>query len=150
MSTRRELPRYEGCFVCGDPAVNPRSLQLRSYAEDGEVKAEFMPQAEHAGYPDIVHGGILASLLDEVSIWAASLSAQSFCVTRELTTKFLKPVRPGERLFLAAKVIERGRLLTVEARIENAQGEAMARSMGRFFPAFKEEWERQVSNLQQG
>ena len=60
MSKRIELPRYERCFVCGEPAVNSKSLKLRSYLEDGEVKAVFVPQAEHVGYPEIVHGGILA------------------------------------------------------------------------------------------
>lgn len=144
MAKRSELPRYEGCFVCGDPSSNPSSLQLRSYLEDGEVKAVFVPRVEQAGYPGIVHGGILVSLLDEVSIWAASIAADCFCVTREFKVRFLKPARPGDRLSLAAKVTGYGRLLTVEAVIENAQGERIARSIGRFFPAFKEEWEKRV------
>jgi uncharacterized protein (TIGR00369 family) len=144
MSKRRDLPRYEGCFVCGDPAVNRCSLELRVYWEDGEVKAVFVPGEEHLGYPGIVHGGILVSLLDEVSIWAASIAAQCFCVTRELRTKFLVPARPGESLSLVARVTERGQLLTVEATMENSRGEAIARSTGRFFPAFKEEWEQRV------
>lgn len=144
MAKRIELPRYEGCFVCGDPATNPQSLQLHSYLEDGQVKAVFVPEAEHAGYPDIVHGGILVSLLDEVSIWAASIAADCFCVTREFKVKFLRAARPGETLSLAAHVTEKGRLLTVEAVIEDDQGEMIARGTGRFFPAFKEEWEQQV------
>ena len=139
-----ELPRYEGCFVCGDPAANRCSLELCSYWENGEVKAAFVPKEEHSGYLDIVHGGILVSLLDEVSIWAASIAAQCFCVTRELRTKFLAPARLGEALSLAARVTERGRLLTVEAVMENSRGEVIARSVGRFFPAFQEEWERRV------
>ncbi len=119
-------------------------MQLRCYLEDGEVKADFVPRVEHAGYPDIVHGGILVSLLDEISIWAASIAADCFCVTREFKVKFFKPARPGDRLSLAAKVTERGRLLAVQAVIKNAQGDVIARSVGRFFPAFKEEWEQRV------
>jgi uncharacterized protein (TIGR00369 family) len=144
MKSHVELPRFEGCFVCGDPAINPHSLQLHSYFEDGEVKAVFTPKSEHIGYPEIIHGGVLASLLDEVSIWAASAAAQAFCVTRELKTKFLKPARPGEALSLTAKVVGKGKLLTVKALIENPQREVIARSVGRFFPAFEDEWERRV------
>ena len=144
MSKQIELPRYEGCFVCGDPAVNPASLQVHSYFEDGVVKAIFVPKSEHGGYPGIVHGGILVSLLDEISIWAASIAARSFCVTREFTTKFVKTARLGEELSLKARVTEHGRLLTVEARIENSQGKIITRSGGRFYPAFKEEWEKRV------
>jgi uncharacterized protein (TIGR00369 family) len=145
MTKRRELPRYEGCFVCGDPSINPRSLELRSYAEEGMVKALFRPQREHAGYPGMVHGGILVSVLDEISIWAASLAAESFCVTREFRTKFRKPARPGEELSLEAQVTKQhGRLLTVEAKATNLKGEEVACSVGRFFPAFPEEWQKRV------
>ncbi len=144
-----ELPRYEGCFVCGDPARNPHSLQLRSALdpESGTVTATFTPEEAHAGYPEIVHGGIVTALLDEVSIWAASYAAQSFCVTRELRVKFLKPARPGETLQLAAHVVEKKRMIAVEAVAQNAQGELVARSVGKFFPAFPEEWQRRVPRV---
>ncbi len=144
---RIELPRYETCFVCGDPARNPHSLQLRLYLdpESGLVSAAFTPREGHEGYPDVVHGGILASLLDEVSIWAASYAARSFCVTRELRTRFLKAARPGAPLHLSARVSERrGELITVAGTIETAAGEAVARSVGSFFPAYPDEWAERV------
>lgn len=142
-----ELPRYETCFVCGDPARNPHSLRLRSYLdpESGLVSAAFTPREGQEGYPGVVHGGILTSLLDEVSIWAASYAARSFCVTRELRTKFFRAARPGAPLRLSARVTEhRQRLITVVGTIENAAGEAVARSVGRFVPAYPEEWKRRV------
>lgn len=139
-----ELPRYKSCFVCGDPARNPQSLGLRSHLdpESGTVTAVFTPQAHHVGYPDVVHGGILASLLDEVSIWAASFRAEAFCVTRELRVKFAQAARPGESLRLQAEVAEyHPRMITVQASAVRADGgEVVARSLGKFYPAFPEEW----------
>lgn len=139
-----ELPRYKSCFVCGDPDLNPQSLGLRSHLdpESGLVTAVFVPQEHHVGYPDVVHGGILTSLLDEVSIWAASIRAEAFCVTRELRVKFAQAARPGEPLRLRAEVTEfHPPMITVQASIvrENGSG-IVARSLGKFYPAFPEEW----------
>ncbi len=142
-----ELPRYETCFVCGFRERNPIALGLvsRLDVESGVVTAHFTPGREHEGYPEVVHGGILVSLLDEVSIWAASYAAQAFCVTAELHVKFIKPARPGEPLRLEARVEEhRRRLVRVEARAQDAQGRTVARSAGAFVPLFEEEWRRRA------
>lgn len=146
-----ELPRYKSCFVCGDPARNPQSLGLCSYLdpESGVVTAVFTPKEHHVGYPDVVHGGILTGLLDEVSIWAASYRAEAFCVTRELRVKFAQAARPGEPLQLRAEVTGyRPRMITVQASVVRAgegegegEGTVVARSRGKFYPAFPEEWE---------
>lgn len=141
-----ELPRYKSCFVCGDPARNPQSLGLRSRLdpESGAVTAVFTPKEHHVGYPDVVHGGILTALLDEVSIWAASFRAEAFCVTRELRVKFAQAARPGEPLQLRAEVTEyHPRMITVQAsalRAGEGEERVVARSLGRFYPAFPEEW----------
>lgn len=86
----------------------------------------------------------MASLLDEISIWAASYAAEAFCVTRELRTQFLKPARPHQTLSLSAWVVEHDRLMTVEGTIEDNAGEVIARSVGHFYPADEEEWKRRV------
>ena len=54
---------YQGCFVCG--VRNDAGLKLQFRREDDLVVAEFLPQTQFQGFPGVVHGGILASLLDE-------------------------------------------------------------------------------------
>ena len=139
-----ELPRYKSCFVCGDPALNPQSLGLRSHLdpESGVVTAVFIPKEHHVGYPDLVHGGILTGLLDEISIWAASYRAEAFCITRELRIKFAQAARPGEPLRLRAEVTKaHPRWVTVRATAVRAHDDTpVARSLGKFYPAFPEEW----------
>jgi len=143
MDRRMELPRYPGCFVCGDSGENPAALGLRCFFEDGVVQASFVPREEHAGYPGIVHGGILASLLDEVSIWAASMAAQALCVTRSLKVEYLRPAKVGKTVEIRAWVVGReGRFLRVQALVEGPNGEVLARSEGSFFPRFRREWAR--------
>ena len=140
-----KLPGHPGCFVCGDRGENPLTLGLSFVLEDGTVRASFVPQKEHAGYPGIVHGGILVSLLDEASTWAASAAAQAFCVTRSLEVEFLRPARVGKTLEIRAWVAGReGRFLCVQATVEDSNGEVLARSKGSFFPRFRREWTRLV------
>jgi len=55
----RRLPNYSGCYVCGDE--NPRGLNVRFEVEDGTVRTEFVPQADHTGYHGRVHGGVRAA-----------------------------------------------------------------------------------------
>jgi len=138
------LPRFEGCTVCGDPDVNPKSLDLQCYYRDSVVTATFTPSDDEAGFPGTIHGGVLTSLLDEVSVWAASIEADAFCVTRDLRTKYLKPARPGIPLSLEARTTDVGRLITVEAQAFNPGREVVAQSTGRFYPAFKDKWDERV------
>lgn len=53
-----------GCFVCGE--ANPIGLGVRFRLDGETVRAEFTPEARHAGYDGVTHGGIVFSLLDDV------------------------------------------------------------------------------------
>ena len=57
-----QLPYTRDCFVCG--AHNPHGLRLRFRREGDEVRADFTPQPQHAGFRGIVHGGVLATFFD--------------------------------------------------------------------------------------
>lgn len=148
MSHRRELPGYPGCFVCGDRHENPLALGLKFILQDGLVRASFVPQREHAGYPGIVHGGIVASLLDEASSWVASATAQAFCLTRSLEVEFLRPAKVGEPLTVLARVeSQQGRFLEVRAQVEDREGRVLAQSWGSFLPRYRKEWNHLVGPL---
>ena len=59
-----EPKQYPNCFGCG--ADNPIGLRLQYRREGDAVVTEFTPGDEHEGWPDIVHGGIITTLLYEV------------------------------------------------------------------------------------
>ena len=64
MPTRQ--PNAQQCFVCG--LANPFGLKLRFFqASPGEVFANVIIQEAYQGYPGIVHGGIVAAILDEAA-----------------------------------------------------------------------------------
>jgi uncharacterized protein (TIGR00369 family) len=80
------------CFVCG--ANNSIGLHAHFFnLDDGGVCAEFTPRDEHQSYPGRVHGGVVASLLDEAIGRAMQNNhPEIWGVTVELQLKYRKPV----------------------------------------------------------
>src|SRR5512133_3324230 len=84
----KELPHTHSCFVCGD--ANPNGLKLRFETDGKLVKARFVPRAEHAGFRQTVHGGLVATLLDEIMVWACAVQTRRFAFSAELVVRYLK------------------------------------------------------------
>lgn len=106
------------CFGCSPH--NPSGLHLRfKYDEEqDEVWAVVSPPAEHCGYPGILHGGIQATMLDEVGYWAVHQKLGNPAFTTRLELDLLHAVRVPCLIQLRAKVVEvRRRLVSVETRL---------------------------------
>lgn len=103
------------CFGCGDD--NPIGLRLR-FAPSGEgVEASFVPSAEHQGFQDVVHGGIISTVLGEAMAWATAY-AGVWAVTGKMRVRFRQPLRIGEQTIVTARVVAtRGRLVTTAAEL---------------------------------
>ncbi len=91
------------CFVCGPD--NPEGLKIQfHYQENGKkVNATFVPPKKLQGWKDVVHGGIIVTLLDEVMAKAAQKSGYAV-VTGEIQTRFKNPARVLEPLRLEAEI----------------------------------------------
>ena len=90
------------CFVCGDK--NPVGLHVQfSLQKEGKVKAEFIPQKIYQGYKDIIHGGIISTLLDEAMVKAALMNGMP-AVTAEITLRFRNPLFAGEKVLVEAYI----------------------------------------------
>jgi len=129
MSARDARPAVEDdgmCFCCGPR--NPIGLKLTfERLPDGRMRTYWTPRPEHQGFKEIVHGGLVATLMDEVMIrllYALGVRA----VTAELSTRFLRPVRVGKRYRFESRLIEdKGRVVTAEAEgFQDESGERVA------------------------
>ncbi len=130
------MQRYPQCFVCGDQ--NPFGLNVPFYTKDGKVVAEYVAGSHFQGYRNILHGGILSALLDEVMIRAV-LAKGIFSLTSEIRVKFKKIVEIGDKLYLEGRMVEdKGKILLAEGKITNPQNELIAEGEGKFFRAKKE------------
>ena len=142
----REIVKYSGCFICGDK--NPIGLTVRFYEKDGGASAEFVPKEGLEGYQGLLHGGILASLLDEVMIKAVLLK-NVYCVTAELLVRYKKPVKVSERLPLFGYIEkENGRIYTTRGWVKNQKGELVAEGEGKYFVPKPEEVEKLKESLE--
>ena len=78
------------CFGCS--VKNPIGLRLRFSESEQALHARWTPSENYQGYPGILHGGIIASLLDETGGWCVSVKIGTAGVTSEMKTKFIAPV----------------------------------------------------------
>ncbi len=128
-----QLPYTKNCFVCG--AHNPHGLQLRFRRDGDAVLADFTPADHHAGFRGIVHGGIIATALDEAMFWAAATTTKRFCLAAELNVRFLHKVSIGHRYLIVAKLeADRGRLWQSSAELRAATGKVCARATCKQIP----------------
>ncbi len=123
----RKQPNSRMCFVCG--MENPAGLKLSFYeSEPGSAHAQWIAPDQFQGYPGVMHGGIVASLLDEVAGRAIMGGDQpQFMVTVTLDVKYRKPIPVGTSLRLSAQLVkDRGRLAHVHAQLELSDGSVAA------------------------
>lgn len=97
------------CFGCAPD--HPIGFRLRFKREGDEVVTEFTPTERYQGPPSIMHGGLVATLADEIAAWAVILLLEKFGFTGEMTGKLRKPVRIGK------PVIGRGRISKPGSRV---------------------------------
>jgi len=116
------------CFVCG--LENPAGLQLRIYeVEPGVVETTFTAPERFQGYPGVLHGGIVATILDEISGRAlmGDPAAPRFMFTGRLEVKYRRNVPIGKPLRIIGKAgRDRGRMAEGWAGIYDDRGELLA------------------------
>jgi acyl-coenzyme A thioesterase PaaI-like protein len=115
------------CFVCG--LDNPFGLHLKFYETNpGEVTVEFTPPLEYQGYPGVLHGGIVAAILDETA-GRAHMGGfpPRFMFTAKLAVRYRKNVPVGQPLKIVGKAgRDRGRMAESWAGIYGPDGALLA------------------------
>ena len=112
------------CFGCG-PA-NEKGLHIRSFAENGDLVAEWHAEKYHEAFPGMLNGGIIGALLDCHSNWTAAyfmmkrdgLDHVPYTVTAEFHVKLLRPTPTNGPINLRARVVDSSQdRATVEAEL---------------------------------
>ncbi len=131
-----ELPHTSGCLVCGRTNPHGLCLSLHVNPTTSEVTTRFTPKPEHIGFENIIHGGLLATVLDEAMVWAATWSIKRFCLAAELTVRYRSSARPGEPLNVTATIdTARSKLITTTGQIlRPSDNTVIATASGKFIP----------------
>lgn len=104
-------PNSDMCFVCG--RLNPAGLHMQFYDNgENEVTSDYTVASRYQSYPGIVHGGILASMLDEAIGRVAMIGDHHhFMVSVRLQVLYRLPVPVETPLRISARIVRlRGRL----------------------------------------
>jgi len=121
------------CFGCG--CNNPIGLKL-SFTWDGDtLRTEFTPDKAHQGWPGLLHGGILACLLDEAMSNAAYATGNT-CLTASINIRLRQPVKVEESLVVTARITRhRKKLIETAGQVCLKDGTIVAESTAKQFIA---------------
>ena len=119
------------CFGCG--VINPAGLHLEFLiAPDRSVVSLPVVSENFEGYPGYLHGGIIATLLDEAMSKAVRALGQS-AMTRKMEVDYLRPVPSNVQIRIEGRIVRsEHRKYWAEASILNAHGTVLAHGKGLF------------------
>jgi uncharacterized protein (TIGR00369 family) len=125
---------YQRCFGCG--LRNDAGLQLVFRQEGGEIVTEFTPDVRFQGFPGVVHGGILATLLDETLSRTATAEGR-WMMTGRMDVRFRRAAPLGRPLRITARTVSsRSRMVAAagEIRLADEPTAVIADARGTFLP----------------
>ena len=112
------------CFVCSP--TNPIGLRVRFERDGHRIVGEFVPTDLHVGFAGLVHGGILAAVLDDALAWLAYYGGEETVAAR-LAVWYRQAAQPGERLRVEAEETgRRGSLRQGRAVLRTDDGTVVA------------------------
>lgn len=130
-----ELPHTAGCLVCGPGNAKGLRLKLFVDPETGIVQTRFRAGVEHIGFEGMAHGGVIAAMMDEAMVWAASWSGKRFCLCGEMSVRFRRRAEVGHTLVCTARVESaRSKLIATIAEAADETGQTIATASGKYVP----------------
>jgi acyl-coenzyme A thioesterase PaaI-like protein len=107
------------CLCCGER--NPNGFKMKFHYEGEKLFSETMIPKEFQGFADVVHGGVLGTLLDELMVNLYWLKGEK-AVTAEYQVRLKAPCPVNRKVFLSAWHLETKRnilLTAAEAKLED-------------------------------
>jgi len=132
----RQIPNYwKGqCFGCS--TVNSYSLRLRFYLSENGCYTKCSIPDYLCGIDGVVHGGMIALLLDEVSQWTMIARIGKMGLTREISVRYLKPVPTNTEIVVEAKIETQDEKDTVlHSTVRSKDNELLAEGESRWMMA---------------
>jgi acyl-coenzyme A thioesterase PaaI-like protein len=118
------------CYACGEQ--NERGLHMEFRREGDRTVCEYTPCAYQQGYPGRMHGGLVATMIDEAMGWAV-YGAREWGATARLNVRFRAPVRLDQALRIEAWITrDRSRLIELRGEVRDESGKLLAEGDGAF------------------
>jgi len=122
------------CFGCSPD--NNIGLHLHFYEDNGIVYADWKPDRKFEGYHNVLHGGIQATMHDEIASWAVYTQCETAGVTSRLDVTYHKPlyISSNEKITIKATLKEQqDKKAVFETEILNAKGDVCSSAVVEYF-----------------
>lgn len=120
----QNIELYDNCFACG--SKNKKGLKLKFFQENDHAVAMFDCPRDYEGYSGLIHGGIIALLMDEAMAHAI-INQGLIAVTAQMHTHYRNPMKTGSKVKVRAWIkAAKTRTIQTAAQIENPDGSIVA------------------------
>jgi acyl-coenzyme A thioesterase PaaI-like protein len=105
------------------------------YEDEEHIVCHWKPGEQYQGFHDILHGGIQATMMDEIASWVVFVKLDTAGVTFRLNTRFRKPVSisKGEVVLRAKLIKQERRIATINATLLDGDGNICSESTVEYF-----------------
>ncbi len=106
ISSKWKLPQndFYNCYGCSQK--NVRGLKLRFWYTDDRCLSYYTIPSDFCGFNGIAHGGVIATILDEVAAWTIITHLFRFGITLQSLIKYLKPVQTDVEIIIEGKIVD--------------------------------------------
>jgi uncharacterized protein (TIGR00369 family) len=128
----KKLKNREGhnCFGCSPG--NPRGLQMEFFSDGDHVISWVTVERDFCGYENLVHGGIISTICDEIISWTAVTLLKKLILTKSLSVDFLKPLFVDKKIKAVGTILEKkDKEVVIEGALYNEEGLLCAKATGR-------------------
>jgi uncharacterized protein (TIGR00369 family) len=116
---------------------------MNFYEKGEEVCCDWEPRQHFQGYKNVLHGGIISTLMDEIASWYVFTKLRAAGVTSKINVKFIKPVKTdkGNLKLVAIKQEVSRRLADIKVKLYDNEGQLCSEGVIQYF-IFPEEMAR--------
>ena len=129
-----QLPdnRDHNCFGCSP--LNTSGLRMTFYTNETAVYSKLVVPDHLCGWNNLVHGGVLTTIMDEIMSWAIIYLLKQIPMTKSISVDFLKPVYVGNPLKAEGTILDKKgkHEALVEGRLFNEEDVCCAKATGTF------------------
>ena len=133
-SKYKKVPNRDNDMCFGCSPINPYGLQMKFFA-DGEYVFSELSAADHlSGWKNVVHGGVITTIFDEIMVRAGIYFLKKVTLTKSITVNFLQSAYVGKKLRAEGRVseVKSEREAMMEASLVDNEGNLCATATGTF------------------
>ena len=128
MENLKNLEDNDMCFACGKENTNGLHLDFCFSEQEKRIETTFLPSDIYQGWKGVLHGGIIATLVDESMAKLAQRLGYP-ALTASLDIRFKNLAKTSDPLHVSAEIVKHNKkLLYARALATRSDGSVIAQA----------------------